>query len=42
MLHHYRWVDRRNGIVSIPIDRAIQLLAQRGVPPSSNSAENAY
>jgi hypothetical protein len=26
------WVDRRAGIIRIPIDRAIDLLAERGVP----------
>jgi len=28
----YGWVDREKGIVRIPIDRAIDLLAQRGLP----------
>jgi hypothetical protein len=32
LLHGYDWVDRDHGIVRIPIDRAIELLAQRGVP----------
>lgn len=32
-LQSYGWVDRKNGIVSIPIDTAIQLTAQRGIPP---------
>jgi hypothetical protein len=31
-LHSYRWVDRDAGVVSIPIDRAIALLAERGLP----------
>jgi hypothetical protein len=31
-LNSYGWVDGRNGIVRIPIDRAIDLLAQRGLP----------
>jgi hypothetical protein len=42
-LYSYGWVDRQEGIVRIPIDRAIELIAQRGlsttpkagtVPPS--------
>lgn len=33
-LNTYQWVDRGKGIVSIPIARAIQIVAQRGVPPS--------
>jgi hypothetical protein len=29
VLEHYGWVDKDAGVVRIPIDRAIQLLAQR-------------
>ena len=32
VLHNYRWLDHNAGTVAIPIDRAIELLAQRGVP----------
>lgn len=28
----YGWVDRPNGIVHIPIDRAMDLILQRGLP----------
>lgn len=28
----YGWVDRQNGIVHVPIDRAMELLLQRGLP----------
>ena len=31
-LHSYGWVDRRKGIVRIPIERAIELVAEKGVP----------
>ena len=31
MLTSYGWVDPQNGVVRIPIDRAIDLLAQRGL-----------
>jgi len=31
-LHSYGWVDEKSGVVRIPIDRAMQLLAQRGLP----------
>lgn len=31
-LNSYGWVDRKGGIVRIPIDRAIELLAERGLP----------
>lgn len=32
-LHSYGWLDRQSGTVSIPIERAIELLAERGIPP---------
>jgi hypothetical protein len=32
-LSHYSWIDKQNGVVSIPIDRAIQILTERGIPP---------
>jgi hypothetical protein len=32
ILNGYGWVDQANGVVRIPIDRAIDLLAQRGLP----------
>ena len=31
-LDNYAWVDKQKGVVSIPIDRAMALLAQRGIP----------
>ncbi len=31
MLHAYGWVDRERGVVRIPIDRAKELVAARGV-----------
>ena len=31
-LHSYGWVDQSTGVVRIPIDRAMELLAQRGLP----------
>ena len=32
LLHSYSWVDRQAGIVRIPIDRAMTLLLERGLP----------
>jgi hypothetical protein len=32
ILETYAWVDRQAGTVRIPIDRAIQLLLERGLP----------
>jgi hypothetical protein len=34
VLTTYRWVDRGTGLVRIPIDRAMDLLVERGLPPS--------
>ena len=31
-LNSYRWVDRSNGVVAIPIDRAMDEVAQQGLP----------
>ena len=31
-LNEYHWVNKDLGVVGIPIERAIELLAQRGVP----------
>lgn len=32
LLHTYGWVDQQHGVVRVPIDRAIDMLAQRGLP----------
>jgi len=32
MLKSYGWIDRDKGVVRIPIDRAIEILAERGLP----------
>jgi hypothetical protein len=37
MLNSYGWVDRKSGTVRIPIDRAMQLLAERGLPSRGES-----
>jgi hypothetical protein len=29
-LHRYRWIDRKAGVMQIPIERAMQLLTERG------------
>jgi hypothetical protein len=38
-LTHYNWIDRSQGVVAIPINRAIELLAQRGIPPQKAPAD---
>jgi hypothetical protein len=37
-LNSYGWVDRSSGVIRIPIDRAIDLTAQRGLPTRAASA----
>jgi len=37
VLHNYAWLDQANGIVRIPIDRAMELIAQRGLPARKES-----
>jgi hypothetical protein len=32
LLEHYSWIDRGKGTVRIPIERAMELIAQRGLP----------
>ena len=34
-LNEYAWADKASGAVRIPIDRAMRLLAERGLPASS-------
>jgi hypothetical protein len=42
-LNSYGWVNQQQGIVRIPIERAIDLLAQRGLPvrPPSEGGQDA-
>jgi hypothetical protein len=35
-LSSYGWVDQREGLVHIPIERAIELMAERGLPARSS------
>src|SRR4051812_31367657 len=39
-LTHYQWVDENQGVVRIPIDKAMQLVLQRGLPARA-AGENA-
>ena len=34
-LSTYAWIDRQAGVVRLPVDRAMDLLAERGLPPVS-------
>jgi len=37
LLEHYSWVDAGKGKVRIPIERAMELVAQRGLPVAPNA-----
>jgi hypothetical protein len=39
ILNSYGWVDRTAGVVRIPIDEAIKLTAQRGLPVRQGNGE---
>ena len=39
-LNSYGWIDKSAGVIRIPIDRAMDLLAQRGLPARGNDPES--
>ncbi|MFO1434453.1 MAG: hypothetical protein U1F76_30960 [Candidatus Competibacteraceae bacterium] len=39
-LNSYGWTDRQQGIVHIPIERAMELLVQQGYPPPSQQSQH--
>ena len=41
ILTTYGWVDKGRGLVRLPIDRAMELLVQQGLPPSKPMAAAA-
>jgi hypothetical protein len=41
LLNSYGWVDQGAGVVHVPIDRAMQLIAQRGLPTAQQAATEA-
>lgn len=42
LLHSYGWVDQNAGVVRIPIERAMDLLLQRGLPTRPESESNQF
>lgn len=40
-LNSYGWVDRAGGTIHIPIERAMDLIAQRGLPTRGLGTQNA-
>jgi hypothetical protein len=41
ILKSYAGIDAKNGIVRIPVDRAIEILAQRGLPSRAQTREES-
>ena len=41
ILQGYGWVDREHGVTRIPIEKAMQLLVQRGVPTRPSTPKPA-
>jgi hypothetical protein len=39
VLNHYGWVDPDRGVVRIPVERALDIVAQRGLPQFKATAE---
>jgi hypothetical protein len=39
-LNHYGWIDKETGIARIPIDRAMDILAQKGLPEPAGPPES--
>lgn len=37
VLNSYGWLDQKTGQVRVPVDRAIDLIAQRGLPAASDA-----
>ena len=40
-LTSYRWVDSKSGVVRIPVDQAMKLLAERGLPAGNESGQTS-
>lgn len=41
LLDSYGWIDKQAGVVRVPIGRAMDLLAERGLPPAKPMAATA-
>jgi hypothetical protein len=41
-LNHYNWIDRDKGVIGIPIQRAMELIEQRGISPQKAGAGFTY
>jgi hypothetical protein len=41
LLDHYTWVDKQQGVVRIPIDRAMELIVEKGLPVAPGTSATA-
>ena len=41
-LHGYRWTDKQHGLVGIPIEQAIDMTVQHGIPAQRAPAKSMY
>jgi hypothetical protein len=41
LLDHYTWVDQQQGVVRIPIERAMELIVEKGLPVAPAAATSA-
>lgn len=40
VLNQYGWIDRSNGVVRLPLDRAVDLVLERGLPTRSGPGQD--
>src|SRR5437868_11616365 len=40
-LNSYGWIDKKAGVIRIPIERAMDLIAERGLPTRSPGTQNS-
>lgn len=40
-LNSYGWIDKQRGIINIPIERAMELIAERGLPTRGPGTQNS-
>ncbi|HSI12714.1 MAG TPA: hypothetical protein VK961_11755 [Chthoniobacter sp.] len=41
LLHSYGWVDREHGVIRVPIEKAMQLTLERGLPTRKSIVKTA-
>lgn len=41
LLHSYGWVDREHGVIRVPIEKAMQLTLERGLPTRKSTSKPA-